>query len=546
MKAIILLQARTNSSRLPAKVLLPVAGLPLVVLAARRAGNTGHDVRVVTSQEPSDDTLCHVLADLDVDCFRGELENALKRFVDALANADDEQVIVRLTGDNVFPDGAFIDDMLDDFKQRSLDYLCCVGEETGLPYGVSAEITRVGLLRQAQQQTESQFDREHVTPWVIRHYGRTGFERYRAVDMSRYRCTVDTLDDYLLVSRVFADVDDPEQIGLAALLEKLKQADTRVITENPASRMVLGTVQFGLDYGIANSQGRPEQPQVNKIVRTAIANGVPYLDTARAYGDSEQALGRALAGGWQSRVMTLTKLAPLDDCPADADVSVAGAFVERSVYQSCHALGVSRLDGLMLHRASHLSAWQGAAWNRLRQLQQAGVIGELGVSVQSPEEALMALEVKDVKIIQLPFNILDHRWRSVIERVGKVRETRSMTIHARSALLQGLLTSTDEVLWERAQCATPPLIIDWLQEKAQEYASGDVIELCLRYVFSQSWIDGVVVGVETPEQIQQNLTVATKALFDADQLNAILRGRPTLGEQTLNPANWNPANGKRV
>lgn len=542
MTATLLLQARTSSSRLPGKVLLPVGGLPLAVLAARRAGNTAHRVIVVTSREPSDDVLCNVLEDWGTDFFRGDLENTLKRFVDALEDMPDDHVVVRLTGDNVFPDGNFIDEMLGEFERRGVAYLCCGGQLSGLPYGVSAEITRVGLLREADRNTDSAADREHVTPWVIRHYGRNTFDRYEALGMGQYRCTVDTLDDYLLVSKVFAGTEDPAHVPLNELLEKLKWHSADVVTPVPASRMVLGTAQFGLDYGIANQTGRPGQNVVNSLVRTAIANGVGYLDTARAYGDSETALGKALAGGWGSRVKVVTKLSPLDDCAGGASPEVARVFAERSVYRSCHALGMSRLDVLMLHRASHLTAHGGAIWDALLGLQQQGVIGELGVSVQSPQEALAALDHEQLAFIQLPFNLLDYRWDEVVRRIAEVRRDRSLVVHARSALLQGLLTTEAEALWRRARCANALEVGAWLRTRADEYANGDKIELCLRFALSQPWIDGVVVGVDTRQQLVDNLLRAGAEPWSENELASIVRDRPAVPLETLDPATWEKAN----
>ncbi|MCG7199147.1 aldo/keto reductase [Marinobacter pelagius] len=542
MTATLLLQARTSSSRLPAKVLLPVGGMPLAVLAARRAGNTGHRVLVVTSRETSDDVLCGVLEDWGTDCFRGDLENTLKRFVDALQGVPDEHVVVRLTGDNVFPDGRFIDEMLEDFERRDVAYLCCGGEASGLPYGVSAEITRAGLLREAHRNTDSAADREHVTPWVIRHYGRNTFDRYQARGMGQYRCTVDTLDDYLRVSRVFAGIEDPADVPLNELLDRLKRYSGDVVTPEPARRLVLGTAQFGLDYGIANRVGRPGRDVVDSLVRTAISNGVQYLDTARAYGNSERALGKALAGGWGSRVKVITKLSPLDDCPADASREVARVFAERSVYQSCHALGLSSLDVLMLHRASHLTAHGGEVWDALLGLQQQGVIGELGVSVQSPQEALAALDHEEVTFIQLPFNLLDYRWDEVVPRIVEVRRHRALVVHARSALLQGLLTTEAEALWRRARCANASEVNAWLRTRTDEYARGDKVELCLRFALSQPWIDGVVVGVDTRQQLVDNLVRAGARRWSEKELASIMRDRPTVPLDTLDPATWEKAN----
>lgn len=538
MTATLLLQARTSSSRLPGKVLLPVEGMPLVVLAALRAGNTGHHVIVVTSCEPSDDALCAVLEQWDIDYFRGDLENTLKRFVDALESVPDEQEVVRLTGDNVVPDGAFIDELLEDFRERNLEYLCCVGEASGLPYGVSAEVTRARHLRDAHRQAETAFDREHVTPKVIERFGRTLFEHYGHVAMSQYRCTVDTLDDYLQLCRLFKGLDKPEQVPLGLLLDRLKQVSPEVVAPKPANRMVLGTAQFGLTYGIANTNGQPAQDQVNTLVQTAIANGVQYLDTARAYGDSEQVLGKALSGGWDSRAAIITKMSPLDDCPADASASVVRAYVEQSIYKSCHALRVKSLDVLMLHRAQHLTAWQGAAWESLCNLKQQKVISRLGVSVQSPEEALSALDFEAVEFIQLPFNILDYRWDTVIEKISQVRAYRPLVIHARSALLQGLLTTTRMDLWQRACCPNAAEVIAWLRSKAEIYTNGNVVDLSLRYVCSQHWVDGVVIGVETREQLIDNLVRVSSGNWTDGVVSTITEDRPRVPVETLNPAKW--------
>lgn len=542
MKAAILLQARTNSSRLPGKVLLPVAGVPLVVLAARRAANSGHEVVVVTSQESSDDVLCEVLGCWGVKFFRGDLNDTLKRFVVALENAHDNQIVVRLTGDNVFPDGNFIDDLLRDYKQREIAYLTCIGELSGLPYGVSAEVTRVKYLREANKKAVKSFDREHVTPWVAKKYGKNFFTIYQGLGMHQWRCTVDTLSDYILVSKVFGVDKVPDKIPLNELLKRLKDFSVDIITPIPATKLVLGTAQFGFEYGIANQKGMPEEAAVERMTHFAIANGVQFFDTARGYGESERVLGKVLTGGWSSRATVITKLSSLDDCPADADYATVKAFTERSVYRSCYELKTQNIEILLLHRTCHLTKWKGGVWKAVKQLKQCGVVGELGVSVQTPEEMFLALGFDHISFIQLPYNILDYRWLNAISEVIKVRENRKLTIHARSALLQGLLATTQYKLWEKAHCFNMADVVSWLNYKAQMYTNGDVVELCLRYVLSQSWIDGVVVGVDNHEQLVQNVLRAGKEVWPERILEKIVKGLPKVSEATLNPATWNQSN----
>ena len=217
----ILLQARTTSSRLPAKVLLPVGGLPIAVVCARRAANTGREVIVATSDLPSDDLLAATLDDHGVRCFRGDLDNVLKRFVDAIAGLPGDEIVVRLTADNLFPDGAFIDVMVETYQRERCEYLTCGVPESGLPYGMAVEVMRARHLREALALTADAEDLEHVTPYVRRKYGDYPFVALSHRGMTDWRCTVDTLDDYLKVTGLLRVAGDPVTAPHTHLLDLL-------------------------------------------------------------------------------------------------------------------------------------------------------------------------------------------------------------------------------------------------------------------------------------------------------------------------------------
>lgn len=538
MTGVVILQARTNSSRLPAKVLLPIAGMPVVVLAARRAANTGRRVIVATSREPSDDGLAAIARSAGIEVYRGSLDDVLGRFVDALSAFDDEAIVCRLTADNVFPDGSFLDALEAEFIATGAGYLCSNGVESGLPYGVSAELTRVGHLREAAANSASTSDREHVTPYVIRKFGQRVSQSYRHLNHGHYRCTIDCLDDYLTVQRVFSDVSDPAGAAMPSLVAMLDGLPFQPANERPVPRLVLGTAQLGMHYGIANINAQPDRAQSEALIKTAIGNGAAFLDTARAYGSSEAVIGDALAQGWQGRARIITKLSPDLECPADATGKMVEAAVDASVFRSCNDLRLRRIDVLLLHRAAHLKAFDGRIWQRLIDLRTIGVIGTLGVSVQSPAELETALGNRDVGHIQLPCHLLDWRWDHHVEAIAAERALRPLTVHVRSVLLQGLLVSPAASHWTKAHMAQSDVVRHWLRERALLYGRKGVADLCLAYMNALPWVDGLVVGTDSREQLFENMALMNRPPLDPWQVASIVKTRPFMSEQTLDPATW--------
>src|SRR5437762_2117617 len=123
MNHVAILQARTTSSRLPGKALLPVAGYPSVVLAALRAGNKGSDVIVATSDDHSDDALVEELLRHEIRVLRGSLHDVLGRFHHAADTLAEDCIVVRLTGDNVVTDGQLVRELASALDQSVLEYL---------------------------------------------------------------------------------------------------------------------------------------------------------------------------------------------------------------------------------------------------------------------------------------------------------------------------------------------------------------------------------------------------------------------------------------
>lgn len=538
MQSIVVLQARTNSSRLPAKVLLPINGIPLVVLAAKRAGNTGREVIVTTSNERYDDNLVSILESYRLRYFRGSLDDPLERITTALAGYGDQTIVFRLTADNVLPDGFLLDELEFEFIEKKLNYLCCNGAPSGVPYGVSIEVTFLAHLREAASFTSDTYDREHVTPFVINKFGQTYFQKYLKLRKGHLRCTIDCLDDYLTAVNIFTSVSDPIKIPFLSLLSRLESAPFQPISCNLVPNLILGTAQLNDNYGITNINGKPTLKNCKEIIKTAIANGVVYIDTARAYGDSESMIGNALNDGWKSRVKVITKLSPLYNCPRETTKEALNSFVDTSIFQSCTFLRTDKLDIVMIHRAGHLHEWNGWVWQRLLELKCSGIIAELGVSVQNPDELNAALLIPHITYIQLPFNLLDWRWDGVISKIRLIKKTRKLNIHVRSSLLQGLLLSPNELHWTKANVAYSLPVRKWLHSQVSACKRLDLADLCYSFVNAMDWVDGVTLGVENLNQLIENIKKFGLGPLSGDYVEAIRNTRPKLHVETLDPSLW--------
>lgn len=301
------------------------------------------------------------------------------------------------------------------------------------------------------------------------------------------------------------------------------------------AELVLGSVQLGLSYGAANKTGKPSRSAALKMVERAVDAGIGEIDTARAYGDSEDRLGEALRS--RHAVRTITKLSPLSALAPDASHEDVRAAVDASIAESLAALQRDKLDCLLLHRASHMTAFKGAVWERLVERLQDGSVMALGVSVQSPEEAAAALDFPDVQHIQLPFNLIDWRWREagVIDRI---RNRENLTVHVRSVFLQGLLAANEPAIWPRVRGLDSTALVKSLSALAKEFRRESVADLCVAYVRGQDWVDGVVVGMETEDQLDANLRMFLRNPLSSADCARIEKKLPHVPAQILDPAQW--------
>jgi len=254
----------------------------------------------------------------------------------------------------------------------------------------------------------------------------------------------------------------------------------------------LGTVQFGLNYGVSNQRGQVTLEEAEAILNYAAMYGIDMLDTAIAYGDCEQRLGEIGVESWQ--VVSKLPAVPLGcrDIPQ---------WVEDSVNESLQRLKVKSLYGLLLHRPLQLLEQDGDRfYYALQQLKHNRLVQKIGVSIYDPGELDAIFKNHRLDIVQSPFNIFDRRlidmgWLSRLAEQGT-------EVHVRSVFLQGLLLMTPK---DRPQkfCRFSSL---WNQWDAWLKDTGlTPLQACISFALSFQQISNVIIGVDNLSQLKEIL-----------------------------------------
>lgn len=297
-------------------------------------------------------------------------------------------------------------------------------------------------------------------------------------------------------------------------------------------RFALGTAQIGLPYGRANRSGLPDEASAVEIVRLAVASGVAVIDTARAYGASEERIGRALSGLAANSVSVVSKLS-IDPADRESESATRGAVVE-SVRRSLQALHVASLDGMLLHDVSDYSLFGGCVVDELVRLRDQGMVGEIGISLNEPEEVETILHDERIQRVQVPFNLLSDEWVDVCERLFDMRALNIMT---RSAYLQGVLISPPSV-WPQITGYDPGDVVSVLTDLSSELHRDGVDDLCIAYLRGQSWIATIVVGVESESQLRRNLELFNLPPLTETEIDMVCDRVPAVPADVMRPWKW--------
>lgn len=230
MKIILLIQARSSSARLPFKILLKISNMASIVFLHKRVCSPkNYKTVVLTSDKNSDGLLCRVLKKNRINFYRGELSNVKKRFLDYLKKYKNNDIVIRLTADNIFIDKFLIKKVIKFFIDSKKKYVYLNSTHSLLPHGISVEIFRLSLLRNCKN--NSTFHKEHVT---------SGFDKsqdsaMRFIKLSKkwkfLNCSIDYLSDYHKIKKIIESFKDPLRTRWVSLCSKLQNYKTNEIRD---------------------------------------------------------------------------------------------------------------------------------------------------------------------------------------------------------------------------------------------------------------------------------------------------------------------------
>lgn len=289
------------------------------------------------------------------------------------------------------------------------------------------------------------------------------------------------------------------------------------------NKIILGTVQFGLNYGINNTEGKPSVAAVKAILDAAYSNNITMLDTAEAYGDSQEVIGNYHRKS-QNKFKIVTKF-------SFTRIDLPENWIDR-VKKNLEALAVDHLYCYMFHNYNDFLARHTKNRDIIQKLKEEGLIRKFGISVYSNEEIEQVINHKEIDVIQLPFNLLDNY--SQRNEVLKKAKEKGIEIHTRSVFLQGLFFKNIDELPLKIQ----PLKKELMKiRKLTRINKISLSDLALNYVYSQSLIDNVLIGVDSVNHLNENIKSlqANIPSLIFDQINTI----EVKNKALLNPSNWN-------
>lgn len=272
------------------------------------------------------------------------------------------------------------------------------------------------------------------------------------------------------------------------------------------NKIGVGTVQFGIDYGISNNEGKTPLSEVKKILEYSLNIGIEYIDTAFAYGNAEEVLGK----------FDLSSFKIVSKYISNSEMTLISQFKE-----SLNRLNLSSIYGYMAHRPLDLLEDNYKSWQQLQELKNEGLVKKIGASFNTIKEFEKLKSHKiELDIIQVPYNYFDRRFELIMRNL----KDNGYEIHTRSTFLQGLFFYPTDSLHPFFQDIKEYLRI------LQSY--DNLANKLLAHSLNKDFIDVVNIGVNNLDQLKENTKELDQNLFDLPVMNK------QINNNILTPSSW--------
>ena len=265
-------------------------------------------------------------------------------------------------------------------------------------------------------------------------------------------------------------------------------------------KLIIGTAQFGMNYGINNSNGMVEINEIKKILKYAEENNIIFLDTAISYGTSEHNLGKA--GCDNHKIISKINNNLFIDRNIDKEIF-------KKVKESISLLKHHSLYGILLHNGNDLLGKKGPEiYNSLMHCKEKGLVEKIGISVYESKDAFEIIKSFQIDIIQIPFNILN-RDLEFSGLLNKLKE-KNIEVHIRSVFLQGLLLMNPQKMpvyfhkWNNIWDGWN----NWINKNRI-----NPVEACLKFALEKEEIDKVIVGIDNFKQLQEIIEITKRKYY---------------------------------
>jgi aryl-alcohol dehydrogenase-like predicted oxidoreductase len=289
--------------------------------------------------------------------------------------------------------------------------------------------------------------------------------------------------------------------------------------------LVLGTAQLGLNYGINNDLGKPNETQAFDILDFALKNNIKIIDTAGAYGNSEQIIGKYLFKH-KDAFKIATKLPKLNNIED----------IEKSIKNSISNLGILSIDYYLVHSFKDIIENTNLI-NILTNYKEKGIIKNVGISIYEPNELEYILEKLSnyISVVQIPFNILDNRW--IKSDLLKKARHKGIDISCRSIYLQGLFFADEKKI--NSIHSDGIKYINYIRKIANE-KKVDLKTILLNYVKIQTNIDYILIGCEKVQQLKENIEIFNKNICISEKdIEEIVKFTKDIPNKIIDPRSWN-------